>query len=277
MINLIKEPYPLVMGIINMSPDSFYGGNCCTNEEQFEAMAHRFLEEGATILDVGACSTRPGAQEISIEKEWELLKPALKKILRAVPHATISLDTTKAEIVERTYDFIGDFIINDISAGEGDPQMLSTAARLELPYIAMHMRGTPQNMQNLCNYDDVVTEVANYLRDFVNRAYEIGVKEIIVDPGFGFAKNLNQNYAMLANLEKFKIETPEGNNCPILVGLSRKSMIYRHLGITANEALSATSALHMAALINGAQIIRVHDVKEAAQIIKLYKLLLQNR
>lgn len=277
MPNIIKTETPSVMGIINLSPDSFYSGSRCLTEDEFEKKFATMLEDGASIIDIGACSTRPGSIPIAEEDEWELLKPALKKVLRVFPWAVISIDTFRANIVERAFDFVGDLIINDISAGEDDTEMLATAARLELPYIAMHKRGTSLNMQSMCDYKNVTLEVKDYLSNFVKKAENTGIKEIVLDPGFGFAKNRDQNYQLLNNLQDLKIKSSQGKAYPILVGLSRKSMIYKSLSITPEEALPATSALQLTALINGADIIRAHDVKEAAQMIKLYKLLNQNR
>lgn len=277
MPNIIKTETPTVMGIINMSPDSFYSGSRCLSEDEFELKFAKMLEDGASIIDIGACSTRPGSIPIAEEDEWELLKPALKKVLRVFPWSVISIDTFRANIVERAFDFVGDLIINDISAGENDSKMLKTAARLELPYIAMHKRGTSLNMQNMCDYNNVTLEVKEYLSNFVIKAQEAGIKEIVLDPGFGFAKNSQQNYQLLNNLQTLKINNDQGKTYPLLVGLSRKSMIHKSLSISPEEALPATCALELTALLNGADIIRAHDVKEAVQMINLYKLLNQNR
>ena len=264
------------MGIINMSPDSFYAGSTALNEDDFEKRCSTMLEDGADIIDIGACSTRPGAASVSEEEEWELLKPALKKILRVFPYSQISIDTFRSSIVEMAFDFVGDFIINDISAGEDDADMLETASRLELPYIAMHKRGIPFNMQTLCQYDDVVKEIKEYFINFIRKASQIGIKEIVIDPGFGFAKDIHQNYRLLNHLSEFKFNADSGS-CPLMVGISRKSMIYKLLSISPEDALSATSALHLTALLNGADILRVHDVKEAKQIEALYQMIIQNR
>ncbi len=259
------------MGIINLSADSFYKGSSCITDEQFTKRYEQLLEEGADIIDIGACSTKPGLKSITKEEEWELLKPALKRVLRNYPHSEISIDTFRSEIVERSFDFVGDFIVNDISAGEDDPEMLDMVSKLELPYIAMHKRGTPETMQSHCDYDDIIMEIKRYFQDFISKAHQRGIKEIIIDPGFGFAKNINQNYELLNGLKELKIKSElSGENYPILVGISRKSMIYRLLGITPEESLSATTALNLQALINGADILRVHDVKEAKQMIKIY-------
>jgi len=277
MPNIIKSDYPQVMGIINMSPDSFYPGSRCLNEKEFEIKFSSMLKDGADIIDIGACSTRPGSQYVTEEQEWELLKPALKVVLRIFPQSVISIDTFRSSIVERAYDFVGDFIINDISAGEEDPDMMQMAARLELPYIAMHKRGTPDTMQKLCNYPDVVNQVKSYLKEVVAKAETAGIKELVLDPGFGFAKDMNQNYQLLNNLNQFKYNSKTGTTYPLLVGLSRKSMIYKYLEIDPNEALSATCALELTALINGANIIRAHDVLEASQMVKLYKIISKNK
>jgi dihydropteroate synthase len=271
-----KRESPLIMGIINMSPDSFFQGSRCIGEEDFEQKYRKMLDEGADIIDIGACSTRPGSVPVPEEEEWELLKPALKKILRDFPSSTFSLDTFRASIVERAYDFAGDFIINDISAGEQDPEMFSTAARLELPYIAMHMRGTPATMQSMCDYDDVVKEVSQSFDRFIEKAAESGIEELILDPGFGFAKSIDQNYRLLNNLSSLKKFKADGTPFLLLAGISRKSMIYKLLDTSPDEVVPATSALHLVALLNGAGILRVHDVKEAAAIIKLYNTIVKN-
>lgn len=273
---MILNDVPKIMGIINLSPDSFYSGSRCLTEGEFEEMYALMLSQGADIIDIGACSTRPGSVPVSEEEEWELLKPALKKILRVFPASVFSLDTFRSSIVERAYDFVGDFIINDISAGEDDINMLQMAAKLELPYIAMHKKGTPETMQSMCQYEDVVNEVAQYFKSFIIKAKEAGIKEIVLDPGFGFAKNLNQNYTLLNNLSELKLSNGEGGEYPILVGISRKSMIYKLLSIEPQEALCATTALHLQALLNGANILRVHDVKEAKEVITLYETIKKN-
>lgn len=269
---MINYSEPLVMGILNLSADSFYSESRCTTDEQFTKKFEQILKEGADIIDLGACSTRPGLKSISAEEEWELLKPALKRVLRDYPSSEISIDTFRANIVERAYDFVGDFMVNDISAGEDDKEMLETVARLELPYVAMHKKGTPETMQTMCQYDNVVEEIREYFLDFLPKAEEAGIKKIIIDPGFGFAKNIDQNYEILTGLNKLKIASKtDGKFYSILVGISRKSMIYRFLDISPEDALAATAAIHLQALINGADILRVHDVKEAKQIVKIYR------
>jgi len=262
---------PAVMGIINLNPDSFFSESRCTTEELIIKRFETMVKDGADIIDLGACSTRPGLKSIPEELEWDYLKPALKVVLRNFPSSTISIDTFRSNIVERAYDFVGDFIVNDISAGEDDPEMLEMVAKLELPYIAMHKRGTPETMQSLCQYDDVVEDIRQYFLNFIEKAKKKGIKDIIIDPGFGFAKDFAQNYKLLGSLDKFKIKKLDGNgDFPILVGLSRKSMIYRFLDISPEESLPATAALNLQALIKGADIIRVHDVKEAKQIVKIF-------
>lgn len=272
MITIDKITHPLVMGIINLNEDSFYQESRCVTDEEFCTRYEKLLEDGADIIDLGACSTRPGSTPISEEEEWERLKPALKRVLLNYPTSEISIDTFRSSIVMRAFDFVGDFIINDISAGEDDPGMLKMAAQLELPYIAMHKRGTPENMQNLCDYDNVTKTIREYFEDFIKRATEIGIKDIIIDPGFGFAKNIDQNYQLLRELKGLKIERVDGKGYyPILAGLSRKSMIYKLLDKSPSDVLHATSALNLTALVNGASILRVHDVKEAYEIVKIYE------
>jgi dihydropteroate synthase len=268
---MMNYDHPKVMGIINLSPDSFFSGSRCITDKQFTERFELMLKEGADIIDIGACSTKPGLKSIPAEVEWELLKPALKRVLKDYPSSEISIDTFRSEIVERSYDFVGDFIVNDISAGEDDPLMLSMVADFELPYIAMHKKGTPENMQSMCEYDNVIIDIKEYFLSFIAKAEEIGIKSLIIDPGFGFAKTVDQNYELLMGLDKLKIYSKEtGVKYPILVGISRKSMIYRFLDISPEDALPATTALHIQALIHGADILRVHDVKEAKQIIKIF-------
>jgi len=268
---MLKTESPLVMGIINLSPLSFYNESACLTEKEFADRFEIMLQDGADIIDIGACSTKPGLRSIPAEEEWELLKPALKRVLRDFPSSEISLDTFRSEIVERAFDFVGDFIINDISAGEDDPEMLEMAAKLELPYIAMHKRGTPETMQSMCTYNNVVEEIREYFEEFVKKAEDTGIRQIIIDPGFGFAKNTEQNYQLLKSLRRLKIASPgSGKDYPVLVGISRKSMIYKYLEITPEESLHITSALNLQALLNGADILRVHDVREAKEIIKIF-------
>lgn len=263
------------MGIINLTDNSYFSSSSVASLEQFKERAEEMVLEGASIIDIGACSTRPGSRYVDIEQEWERLKPALEWIVKLKGEVAISIDTFRSSIVERAYHLIGNFIVNDISSGEEDEMMLSTVGKLKLPYIGMHKRGTPEVMQSLTDYQDVLLEVKEYLQQLVKRAEEAGVEKVAIDPGFGFAKTLEQNYTLLKGVNHFMEVKSGSGRVPIVVGISRKSMIYRPLNITPEEALSATSALHLYALQNGANILRVHDVKEAQQIVKLYNLISQ--
>ena len=277
------------MGIVNLNGDSFYAGSRASGADAI-ARARQMWADGADVVDLGACSTRPGSTQPSLEEEWSRLEPALKTLSYTKPAPSvyeprktglsytksassvyepwISIDTFRAEIVRRAYEVIGPFLVNDISAGEMDPEMLSTVGRLGLPYVAMHMRGTPETMQSLTDYDDVVAEVIRYFREFEKKAADAGIREWILDPGFGFAKTVEQNYQLLGRLDEVK----EAFSQEILVGLSRKSMIYKALGITPEEAMPATQVLNYAALERGATWLRVHDVVPAVQTARLYSL-----
>jgi len=252
-----------IMGIVNLTPDSFYEAS---RVRQADVMSRiqEMLADGADVIDLGACSTRPGSPQPSLEEEWARLEPALREIRGYSP--LISIDTYRSEIVRRVYDIIGPFIVNDISAGHIDSQMLTTVGQLELPYIAMHMRGTPENMQQFTEYTDIVEDVKAYFREFALRAADAGIKEWILDPGFGFSKTIEQNYELLSRLAEL-----QELGRPILVGVSRKSMIYKKLGITPEEALPATQVLHHTALERGATWLRVHDVAPAVQTALLYQ------
>ena len=228
--------------------------------------------EGASIVDLGACSTRPGSLAVGPDEEWRRLRPVLECLRREFPDQKVSVDTYWSEVVERTFDLIGNFMVNDISAGEDDPRMLPVVGRLGLEYVAMHKRGNPESMQGMTDYGDVTEDVLDYFHDFSRKAAENGIEDWVLDPGFGFAKTTDQNYKLLRDLERFKgISTPEGGVPRILVGLSRKSMAYRLLGITPEESLPATQVLHLAALQNGADILRAHDVAEAVRTVSLYR------
>lgn len=243
------------MGILNLTDDSY-----------FAPSRHNMsiLDSQADIIDIGAVSTRPGAADVPEEEEWRRLEPVLKDFRSSKP---VSIDTTRAAIVERCCDALGrPIIVNDISAGEDDPQMLRTVAKLGLEYVAMHKRGAPATMQGLCDYDDVVKDVVAYFNDFSLRAQDAGLKDWILDPGFGFAKTVDQNYELMEGLEAFRTFGKK-----VLVGISRKSFMYKALGITPAEALPATQAMHMAALERGADILRVHDVEEARRTVELYR------
>lgn len=258
-----------IMGIVNLTDDSYFRESRCNSASSAVGRIVRMLDEGADVIDIGACSTRPGSLPVGADEEWRRLEPVLSELARESLPAKISIDTYWSSVVRRTYDLIGDFIVNDISAGEDDPQMLETVGELHLKYVAMHKRGTPLNMQNMCDYEDVTAEVGEYFDSFAIKAEAAGIDEWILDPGFGFAKTVGQNYELLVNLSVLRRGYGRFNP-RILVGVSRKSMIWRMLEITPEEALPATQALHMAALINGADILRVHDVREAVQTVRLF-------
>ena len=260
---------PLIMGILNITPDSFWSHSRYTTPVEVFTAMERMVEEGAGIIDLGAASTRPDATTPSATQEWMRLSPVLSELRRHFPNVIISVDTIHSAIVERVYNVIGPCIINDISAGEGDHAMFPTAARLQLPLIAMHKRGTPQTMQQCTEYQNILSEVHDYFASTLARAKEVGIPQIILDPGFGFAKTTGQNYQLLANLPAL-FTFPD---VPRLVGISRKSMIYKPLSISPDEALPATSALHLYALQQGVDILRVHDVAQAVQTVQLYALL----
>ena len=257
-----------IMGIVNLTDDSYFAQSRCVSVRQTLERIGQMVDEGATIIDIGACSTRPGAEMIGPEREWERLSAVLHEIRRTFPDIAISIDTFWSEVVQKAYDEIGEFVVNDISAGEDDPRMLPLVGGLGLKYVAMHKRGTPQTMQSLTDYDDVIESVLAYFKEFSQRAAANGIKEWILDPGFGFAKTIEQNYQLLAQLDHLSVL-----DRPVLVGVSRKSMIYKYFGITPEESLAATQVLHMKALQQGASILRVHDVAEAARTVALYRIL----
>ena len=259
-----------VVGIINLTEDSYFSQSRCTSVGTALSLAGRHILEGASILDIGACSTRPGALTLGAEEEWRRLEPVLKAIRDAYPDVRISIDTVWASVVQKVYDLVGDFIVNDISAGEDDPEMLPAVGRLGLTYIAMHKRGNPVTMTDLTDYEDVVQDVHAYFEDFAVRAEAAGIKDWIVDPGFGFAKTIEQNYELMRSLDMFRNILGERR---VLVGVSRKSMIYKYLGITPEDSLPATQVVHLKALENGADMLRVHDVAEAVRTVALYRML----
>ena len=258
---------PQVMAVINVTADSFYSLSRMQSIEELEARICQVVNEGATIIDIGGYSSRPGADDIPLEQEWGRVDLGVGAVRRLAPQIAISVDTFRAEIVERTVAKYGKIIVNDITAGEGDKDMVAVVARLDLPYVAMHMRGTPQTMQSQTEYTDVVAEVVDYLAKRAAELEAAGVRRenIILDPGFGFAKSIEQNYALLAGLKSL---TQIGY--PVLAGLSRKSMIYRVLNTTAEDSLIGTVALCWEALRQGATLLRVHDVREAVQIVTIY-------
>jgi len=263
---LLSLSRPSVMGILNITPDSFFeGSRYQPDSQQVVDMAGKMLEDGATILDVGGYSTRPHAAEISVEEETERVLKAIEPILKHYPEAIISIDTFRSRVARAAIK-AGAAIINDIAGGNLDDQMFETVAELDVPYILMHSRGNPSTMTSLNQYKDLTLDVLGELQAKVFSLRQLGAKDIIIDPGFGFAKEPKQGFEIMRNLSAF-----QALNLPMLVGISRKSMIWKTLGITANEALNGTSALNMVALINGANILRVHDVKEAAETIRLYE------
>ncbi len=263
---LIDLSRPKVMGIINITPDSFFEGSRKQGIAEALQQAAKMLGEGATFLDLGAYSTRPGAEDISIEQETDRLLPVLEAVADSFPQAVISVDTFRSKVAEAAVH-AGAHIINDISGGQLDADMFATVARLQVPYILMHTKGTPQNMQQQANYDDVFAEVYDYFVDKYHQLKQLGVHDVIIDPGFGFAKKAEHSYALMHRLHGFNIL-----QLPVLVGVSRKRMIYGPLGITANEALNGTTVLNTIALMKGANILRVHDVKEAVEAVKLWEM-----
>ncbi|WP_242927097.1 dihydropteroate synthase [Pontibacter vulgaris] len=256
---------PLVMGILNITPDSFFPGSRLSSTEEVLQRAETMLAEGADILDIGGYSSRPGAEDITVQEELDRVIPAVEAIMNAFPEAILSVDTFRAAVAEASIN-AGASIINDIAGGLLDENMFETVARLQVPYILMHMRGTPQNMQSLSNYTDLVTEVIAELQVQVAKLKKLGAKDIILDPGFGFAKTIEHNFELLNHMNELRIF-----GLPVLAGLSRKSMVYKSLGINQTDALTGTIAVNTLALTRGADILRVHDVKEAKQTIKLYK------
>ena len=258
---------PQVMAIVNVTDDSFYEGSRTQSGYAIVERVREVVEQGATIVDVGGYSSRPGAKDISVDEEWQRVQRGLQAVRSVSKGVAVSVDTFRAEVAERAIKEFGDVIINDISAGELSPRMIDVVADAGVPYVAMHMRGTPQTMQQNTSYSEgVVAEVCRYFEQRVEYLHERGVKDIILDPGFGFAKSAEQNFELLAHLSQLC-----ALGYPVLAGLSRKSMIYNTLGVTAAEALAGTVALNWEALRQGATILRVHDVREAVDVVQLYK------
>ena len=262
---LIDLEIPRVMGILNITPDSFYKGSRVTTEKDILAAASKMMDEGADILDIGGYSTRPGADEIPSEEEGNRVFKAVRLISRELPEAIIAVDTFRSDIASEAVLGCGAHIINDISGGEADSRMLSVVEKLNVPYIMQHMKGKPRTMQDNPVYDDVVADILKWFSGKILRLRSAGVKDIIVDPGFGFGKTVEHNFTLLRRLGEFSV-----TGLPLLVGLSRKSMISKTLEISADEALNGTTILNTIALANGADILRVHDVKEAVQAVKLH-------
>lgn len=261
---LMDLSQPQVMGILNVTPDSFYAASRKQTEEEIAARARQILDEGASIIDIGAYSSRPNAENISPEEEMRRLSAGLEIIKKVCPRAIISVDTFRAEVAERCVKEYGVALINDIAAGEMDARMFETVAELNVPYIMMHMQGTPQNMQLTPHYDNLLQEIFLYFAKKVQQLRDLGVNDIILDPGFGFGKTLEHNYELMNSLEEFRTF-----ELPLLVGVSRKSMIYKLLGGTPQEALNGTAVLNTIALMKGADILRVHDVQAAVEAVKI--------
>ena len=261
--NLIDLDQPRVMGVLNLTPDSFYDGGKYKSDKEILTQMEKMLTEGATFIDIGAYSSRPGASHVSLEEERSRLLPPLKRILKEFDQALVSVDTFRSEIARESVEE-GAALINDISAGHLDPEMFPTIAQLQVPYIIMHMRGTPQNMQKQVQYNNLVKEIIYYFSERVFELRELGVNDIVIDPGYGFSKTLDQNYELLGKSELL------GNlGLPVLTGLSRKSMLYKLLEVGPEEALTATVAAQAIALLKGTSILRAHDVKEAMQTIQI--------
>ena len=268
---LLDFSEPRVMGILNVTPDSFYAESRTSEADAIAARAHQILDEGAAIVDIGAYSSRPGAEVVTPEEEMKRLRKGLEILRRETPDAVVSVDTFRADVARMCVEEYGVAIINDISGGELDENMFATIAQLGVPYILMHMQGTPQDMQQAPRYDNVLSEVFLYFARKVQQLRELGVKDIVLDPGFGFGKTLEHNYRLMAHLEEFRLF-----ELPLLVGVSRKSMIYRLLDVTPQEALNGTTVLNTLALMKGADILRVHDVRQAVEAVKLVETMKAN-
>ena len=266
---LLSLSEPQVMGILNVTPDSFYADSRKGTEAEVADRATQILEEGGSMIDIGAYSSRPGADEVSPEEEMKRLALGLKTIRRIAPLAIVSVDTFRSDIARMCVEEYGVQIINDISGGEMDQKMFQTVAELNVPYILTHMKGTPQTMQENATYDHLMAEMLQYFGGKVQELHGMGVKDIILDPGFGFAKTLDQNYELMNHLQDLKVL-----GLPLLVGVSRKSMIYRLLDSTAEESLNGTTVLNTLSLMKGANILRVHDVKACVETITIIKKML---
>ena len=254
------------MAILNVTPDSFYAGSRSFTTEEIEQRLGVIVREGADWIDVGGYSSRPGAEDLSPEEEFRRVSRAMEVIRRRVPEMPVSIDTFRAEVLERTVEEFGAVVVNDISGGVLDPRLVEVAARYGLPYVAMHMRGTPQTMQQMTDYRDVVGEVVTWFRERIAILRRAGIGELILDPGFGFAKTTEQNFQLLSGLHRL-VEL----GCPVLSALSRKSMIYKTLGVTPEEALCGTTALNWESLRQGARLLRVHDVRAARDVVELFE------
>ena len=265
---LLDLSTPCVMGILNLTPDSFYAHSRMETDGAIAARTHQIVDEGAAIIDVGAYSSRPGAADVSAEEEMTRLRRGLEIIRREVPEAVVSVDTFRADVARMCVEEYGVAIVNDISAGELDKDMFATVAELRVPYVMMHMLGRPQDMQQAPHYDNVVREVFLYFARKVQQLRDMGAYDLVLDPGFGFGKTLEHNYELMARLEEFSVF-----ELPLLVGISRKSMIYKLLGISPEEALNGTTVLHTIALQKGADILRVHDVRQVVEAVRIVEAL----
>jgi dihydropteroate synthase len=263
---LIDLSSPKVMGIINLTPDSFYAGSRKQDINEALLQAEKMLNDGAALLDIGAYSSRPGADDISVAEETDRLLPVVEMLSARFPDAILSIDTFRSQVAETAIK-AGAHIINDISGGQLDGDMFAVAARLQVPYILMHMKGTPQSMNQLAQYENIFDEVFDYFSNKYHALKQAGVKDVIIDPGFGFAKKAAHSYALMNRLQDLNIL-----GLPILVGISRKKMIYKTLDTTADKALNGTTALNTIALTKGANILRVHDVKEAVEAVKIWEM-----
>ena len=261
---LIELERPIVMGILNATPDSFYNASRMEGEKEIAHRALQIISEGGDIIDVGAYSTRPGADEVTLEEEMNRLRYALDIVTKVAPEAIISVDTFRADVAKMCVEECGAHIVNDISGGTMDRRMFRTVAHLGVPYVLTHIQGTPQTMQQQCQYGDLLVDIMQYFSQRVNDLRALGAKDIILDPGFGFGKTLAQNYELMQHLDDFS-----EFGLPLLVGVSRKSMIHQLLGVTPTESLTGTIALQTVALTKGANIIRAHDVREAVESISI--------
>lgn len=266
---LVDLSIPQVMAIVNLTPDSFYSASRVGGVDDLRERFRQIQQEGASIVDLGAYSTRPSAEPVSIEEEMQRLRPALALLRDEFPELHVSVDTFRSDVARFAVEEYGAGIINDVSGGTLDDKMYSTVVGLQVPYILMHMRGTPETMQSLCDYQDVGLEVLDFFIERSERLRDMGLHDLIIDPGYGFAKTLEQNYQLMAYLPRFR----EALELPILVGISRKSMIYKLLGIRPEESLNATTVLNTYALMHGASLLRVHDVRPAVEAVRLHSML----
>ncbi|MHA6281376.1 dihydropteroate synthase [Salinimicrobium sp. CAU 1759] len=260
---LIDLSVPKVMGVLNLTPDSFYDGGRRKRREDHMHQAEKMLAEGADFIDVGSYSSRPGADDISEEEELKRILPVVEELAERFPDVILSIDTFRSKVARQCVE-AGAAMVNDISAGNLDEKMMETVAQMQVPYIMMHMRGNPQTMKDLNSYNNLVQDILFYFSEKIDRARDYGINDLIIDPGFGFSKNIEQNFELLSKLQLFK-----NLDLPILSGLSRKSLIYKTFNTTPDNALNGTTALNTVALMNGTNILRVHDVKEAVECVKL--------